>query len=288
MTTRATRILFFTNDLCPFAHRATFAWALRPPPSDVTVEFIQIPYTRQIEFADKLGMQSGLVGTSGISLKHNHYAGMDIKDLRDVKRKFMTEINPKGEVPALVLQNSEGQRRVLVESEICAKYFEQASNNSRSLIPKCPLAASRMRLAIEKFSSVTVPMYKLLSNQDVACDIALTTKLKNELGNFVNVLDKKGGFCVGSQSTLADVMSGPVLYRMGIGLRRWRGFDLEEEFSRLKELLETLLAMPEFRKGLVTDAEIAGNYEYVAHGGKWNEDGTALEGRGASDGVSHL
>ena len=233
-------------------------------------------------------MQSGLVGTSGICLKQNHYAGMSLEDLRDVKRKFMTEINPKGEVPALVLQDRDGQRRVLVESDVCARYFEQASANNRSLIPECPLAASRMQLAIKTFSSVTVPMYKLLSNQDVACDIELTTQLKNELHNFVSVLDKKGGYCVGSQCTLADVMSGPVLYRMGIGLRRWRGFDLEEEFSRLKELLQTLLAMPEFQQGLVTDTEIAGNYEYVAHGGKWNEDGTALEGRGVSDGVSRL
>lgn len=132
---------------------------------------------------------------------------MNIGDLRDVKDKFVNEINPTGEVPALVLEDEEGQHRVLVESDVCAEYFELAAKDTTgSLMPTCPLTASRTRLTIKRFSAVTGPMYKLLNNQNSAHDRELTTQLQNALTNFVNVLDEKGGFCVGRQCTLADVM----------------------------------------------------------------------------------
>ena len=140
---------------------------------------------------------------------------MNTGDLRDVKEKFVNEINPTGEVPALVLEDEEGQHRVLVESDVCAEYFELAAKDTDdSLIPTCPLTASRMRLA------VTGPMYKLLNNQNTTHDREMTTQLQYALTNFVNVLDEKGGFCV-RQCTLTDVMSGPSLYRKGLGLKRW-------------------------------------------------------------------
>ena len=134
---------------------------------------------RQIEFAEKLGVESGLVGASGICLTKNHFASMSVADLRAAKDNFITKINPIGAVPALAIQDSEGHHHVLVESEVCAEYFELAAKDADSLIPACPLTASRMRLAIKQFSGVTGPMYRLLSNQDAMYDRELTTALQN-------------------------------------------------------------------------------------------------------------
>ena len=99
-----------------------------------------------------------------------------------------------------------------------------------------------MRLAIKRFSAVTGPMYKLLSNQNAAHDRELTTQLQNALTNFVNVLDEKGGVLCRKAVYFSgrNEMIGPVLYRMRLGLKRWRGFDLEAEFSRLDELVRIL------------------------------------------------
>ena len=47
------------------------------------------------------------------------------------------------------------------------------------------------------------------------------------------------------------------------------------------------MVTPEFHQGLVTDADISGNYEYDPHGGKWNTEGTTLAGRGVSS-ISRL
>eukprot|EP00438_Fugacium_kawagutii_P001090 Skav236113 [mRNA] locus=scaffold1166:453303:453515:+ [translate_table: standard] len=45
----------YTNDSCPFSHRAMFARALRPP-VDTKVQYV--PYGRQVEFAERLGVKA--------------------------------------------------------------------------------------------------------------------------------------------------------------------------------------------------------------------------------------
>lgn len=47
--------IHYTNDSCPFSHRAMFARALRPP-VDTKVQYV--PYGRQVEFAERLGVKA--------------------------------------------------------------------------------------------------------------------------------------------------------------------------------------------------------------------------------------
>ena len=64
--------LHYTNDSCPFSHRAMFARALRPP-ADTKVQYV--PYGRQVEFAERLGMQAIQGATKS-------FEGMTVEELK--------------------------------------------------------------------------------------------------------------------------------------------------------------------------------------------------------------
>ena len=282
----------FTNNLCPFAHRAMFARALcgddslRERGFDA-IETIHIPYGRQVEFALEWGMGGGGDGGGGCiwqqtelgakmsSAKRNAVYG-DVTSpemLRDRKREYMASINVAGEVPSLELPSG----TVLTESEVVMEFFAPSS-----LVPADPEQAARMRLAIRRFESVTPLLFRLLNNQVEEEDAVIEKRIVEQLGTFLSVIDPDGGFCFGGSCTLADIYCSTVLYRLDVGLSYWRAFSVRGVDPRVSSILDAVTALPAWQAGLVGDEEIY-TYELPAHGNKWAADGKGFAGRGRKE-----
>jgi len=272
-------LLHFTNDFCPFSHRARFVRALRFPKEDITT--IHIPYSRQLEIASHVGRDS-----EQAQLNRTPYEGKSLDELYQEKDAFCANINSNGMVPALKLPSG----KILVESEVVMEYYELAApKDADSLIPSCPETAAHMRFIMKRLNATNTPIFGLLNNQDPERDATFAEEIRSSLTNFAKSLDPNGPFCVGKSLTLADVMAGPFLYRLDVGLSHWRGFSFtnaanvgEDTAKRIKILLDAIAELDAFKVGLVSDTEIARNYAFPAHGKSWAADGKSFNGRGVS------
>jgi glutathione S-transferase len=264
-------ISHYTNDLCPFAHRAMFARALCP----TYAETIQMPYARQIEFSQRWGntWPNTALGKDMLRKGNKAFGRLTAEALEEIKNQYITNFNKSGEVPTLQLASG----TVLTESEIVMEYFACAG---ASLIPADPEYVCRMRLAIKRFNDVTGPLFALLKNQDQAKDANIEAIIQKNIARFTSTIDPQG-FCIGDECTLADVHCCPILYRLDLGLSYWRHFSLRSN-PRIANLLDTVTTMPEFQLGLVSDEEIIANYEFPAHALIWHADGAGFGGRGRS------
>ena len=274
--------LHYTNDLCPFAHRAMFARALCPVKN---IETVHIPYKRQVDFAFKFDNNtwpgSTDLGQQMLREKRNNvYQGLNANDLKARKDKYVANVNPAGEVPSLQLSNG----GILVESDVVMEYFATAGDNTKyKLIPADPELLCRMRLAIKRFNDVTGPLFMLLKNQNKKMDKKIKEIIYNKMEAFINSIDKESSFCFGNQVTLADVHCGPILYRMQIALDYYRHFHIRNINPRVGAILDAVISLPEWQSGLVSDEEIIANYELPSNGMIYAEDGETFAGRGRDE-----
>lgn len=256
----------YTNDSCPFSHRAMFARCLRPPESG-KVQYV--PYGRQVEFAERLGVEA-IQGA-------RCFEGKTVQEIQKIRQDYLS-VNPSGEVPSLVT----AQGALITESEILAEYFDLSSVASEHrLVPSDPVQASRVRLCMKKFNEVVPGLFALLRNQDPAKDHECADKIRSSMHKFRSTLDEGDSFCVGAAVSLADVHCGPFLYRLSVALQHFRDFDLLED-RRIKSLLTSIKALPEFQSGSCSEEEVIANYEFVANGSQWGKDGKSFAGRGRS------
>ena len=263
----------FTNNSCPFCHRAMFARALRP----VEVETQYVPYGRQVEFAERLGVEAIQGGSQPFKSK-------TVAEIKAIRQEYLDKINPSGEVPSLC--TAEGA--IITESEILAEYFDLVSDSpSPKLVPPDPVQASRVRLVMKKFNDVIPGLFGLLRNQDGSKDQDWADKINSSLQKFSAVLSKESDFCVGSRVSLADVHCAPFLHRLSVGLLHFRDFQLLSD-PRIEKLLKTVAGLPEFQNGNLPDKDIIANYEFVAHGSRWGGDGKSFRGRGRSKFGQHF
>ncbi|CAE8723207.1 unnamed protein product, partial [Polarella glacialis] len=248
----------FTNAICPFAHRATFALALRPLPHNIQ----WVPLSLQLTWAEKFGVEKIPVGQV--------FLGKSAEELKADKEQYKSTINATGEVPSLQLPSGE----VVMESEIVAEYIDSVATQGTKLMPEDPLLASRVRLAMKRFNDTLTCFYQLLMNQDPAKDQECADAIKAKLTKFADVLDKNGPFCFGSSATMADVHCAPFLYRFSLLLPHWRGFNPLEGLPRLQQALKACEKMPEFHQLMpISSDDIIPAYELYANGHKFSEDG---------------
>lgn len=71
--------MHYTNDSCPFSHRAMFARALRPPHDDTKVQYV--PYGRQVEFAERLGV-------GAIQGATKSFEGMTVEEIKRLDERL--------------------------------------------------------------------------------------------------------------------------------------------------------------------------------------------------------
>ena len=236
-----------------------------------------MPYGRQVEFAEKLGVEAIQGGAQEFKQK-------TVAEIKAIRQEYLEMINPSGEVPSL--RTAEGE--VITESEILAEYFDSVSSSpGPKLVPTDPVQASRVRLAMKKFNDVIPGLFGLLRNQDGSKDQDWADKIKSSLQKFGAVLSKESNFCVGSSVSLADVHCAPFLHRLSISLSHFRDFQLLAD-PRIAKLLQTVAALPEFQSGNLPDKDIIANYEFVAHGSQWARDGKSFHGRGRSKFGEHF
>jgi len=256
----------FTNPICPFAQRATFALALRPLPHNVH----WVPLSLQLAWAEKFGVEKVPVGQV--------FAGISAEELKGGKEHYKGSINATGEVPSLQLPSGE----VVMESEIVAEYIDSVATQGTKLMPEDPLLASRVRLAMKRFSDSVASCYQLLMNQDPAKDQEYADAIKAKWTKFADVLDKNGPFCFGSSVTMADVHCAPFLYRFSLLLPHYRSFNPLADLPRLQQVLEACEKMPEFHQlQPIASDDILSAYELYANGQKLSEEG--FGGRGRSE-----
>lgn len=251
-----------------------------------------ITTTNQFITIDKLGLPRG------DALGMWTARGAVVSELHSRKDAFTREINPSGEVPALVL----GCGTVLVESEIVCEYVDAVSTRTSTarLIPTDPVAAARVRLAVKRFNAVPPAIVALLKNQDETRDEALTKALDAAIEKFVASLDEDEGAAAACSfgqhgCSLADVHAAPFVFRFDAVLFHYRGYRMIERHPRLGTLLRAVEALPEWRNVLeptdgsypaVTTDRLIALYATYASGGAgapWSDgpDGPVLAGRGA-------
>jgi len=262
--------VLYGNLACPYAHRAAFALNL----CDFRCTLQTVPTTNQFGVIDVLGVEAGDVLGS--------YEGRTAEELHQYKEEYKRTVNTSGEVPSLQLPCG----AVVVESEIVSEYMDAATK--RELVPSDPATAARVRLAMKRFNDVPVAIVRLLKNQLPEQDEALVARLDVVLAKFLSALDQSSAFCIGDSVTLADVHAAPFIYRFGIVLRHYRGYDMVERFPRLEALLNAVAELPAWRASLqptdaklpVTPERLIEMYALYSHNGVW-VDGK-LGGRGVS------
>ena len=233
-----------------------------------------VPTTNQFGVIDVLGVEAGDVLGS--------YEGRTAEELHQYKEEYKRTVNASGEVPSLQLPCG----AVVVESEIVSEYMDAATK--RELVPSDPATAARVRLAMKRFNDVPVAIVRLLKNQSPDQDEALVARLDVVLSKFLSALDQSAAFCIGDSITLADVHAAPFIYRFGIVLRHYRGYDMMERFPRLEALLNAVAELPAWGVSLqpidaklpVTQERLIEMYALYSHNGVW-VDGK-LGGRGVS------
>eukprot|EP00930_Biecheleria_cincta_P071098 TRINITY_DN58647_c0_g1_i1.p1 TRINITY_DN58647_c0_g1~~TRINITY_DN58647_c0_g1_i1.p1 ORF type:complete len:305 (-),score=38.84 TRINITY_DN58647_c0_g1_i1:163-1032(-) len=265
--------ILFSNMACPYAHRAMFALKLRP--SVVKEQFI--PTSNQLWSIEKVGMSADVLGM---------FPGKSPVDLQHLKAQYKASVNKSGEVPSLQVGST-----VIRESEIVCEYLDSVSESkSHSLVPKDPLLASRVRLAMKVFNAVPPAVVALLKNQEPEADDALMQNLDSALRNFVETLDTES-FCVGSTPTLADVHCAPFLHRFSVVLQHYREYDMFQRHSRLARVFKAVASLPEWKAVVkpadrshaeATDESMIQMYELYANNNIWkdSDEGPKLAGRG--------
>jgi len=270
----------------PYAHRAMFANELRPS-SQQPIRMEYVVTTNQFGFFDNVGIDK--------SDFFQMFEGRTVPELKEHKENYKLKVNPSGEVPSLALPSGDA----IVESEIVCEYIDAVSDKPNRLMPEDPLAKSRVQLCMKRFNAVPGAIVGLLKNQDAESDAALVQKLDTVLNKFIVTLDEgsTSGFCIGSSCTLADVHCAPFLYRFGIVLNHYRGYDMLVRQPRLGQVMAAVEAMPEWVQSLgssgskdspkyetATPERLIAMYELYANNNAWIDtpSGRQLAGRGRS------
>lgn len=239
---------FFTNLVCPFAHRAALTLRLRP--MLVEPEWRFVPLSKQMMVAEHDGVEAvqfgGMFRESG-----------SLEELQAIREQYVRDVNSAGEVPALQLPTGE----VIVESEILAEYIDSISTaEGPRLVPSDPLVCAQMRLAMKRFNGVVPLLFKMLGANAAQEQHEISLELEEKLVAFEQTLVADSPFAVSSGCTLADVHCAPFLYRFQVTLKHFRAHDLLERHPRICALLDAVGSMQEFQETVLSREEFVRAY----------------------------
>ena len=256
-----------------------------------------MPTKNQLGYADNVFAKMGATAAHDIL---GTLGGQSLADLHARKQDYVQHVIHSGETPALALGTTGHVGRcVISESEIVCEYLDATSacTHHAPLVPRDPVMASRVRMSMKAFNAVPPAIIALLKNQDPARDADKAAVLDAKLVAFTASLEQPAGgeggrFCHGTTCTLADVHSGPFLFRFDAVLRHYRRYHVVHRHPRLGQILAAMEAMPEWSTALcsgasepVTAEKLVLFYKQYAHNSQWDTsaDGRRiLAGRGAS------
>lgn len=152
-----------------------------------------------------------------IALEHKHLDYQYIEVDPYAKPKLLTDINPRGLVPAL----KHGDWGCY-ESNVLLEYVEDLSGG---LLPAEPQGRAIARLWTDHINRHIVPgFYRLLQAQEEAKQVEFAQELQTEICKLVDAASPSGPFFAGSALGFVDVSIAPWLLRLRRVLTPYRGW----------------------------------------------------------------
>ncbi len=203
---RAPGLAFFSNRLCPFAHRAW--WAMHE--KGVAAE------------ARSAHAHSGnRSATDAHARSQFTYVHVDLGE--DKPDWYKDTINPAGTVPCIF-----DAGKPIFESHFCVEYLEDKfPGRGTPLLP--PDAAARAAVRLFVSSLVLAPYYAFLMEQDRSKDaehIATCTASLAAIEARYAAASADGPFFLGAELSAADIALLPFVMRFSAGLGAYRGWDV--------------------------------------------------------------
>lgn len=147
------------------------------------------------------------------------------------KPEWLVEKSPLLKVPALEIP---GQKDPLIESLVICDYLDEKYQENH-LHPSDPLAKARDRILVERFSSVTGPLYKVLTQSTDSMTLAVR-EVVDGLQLYEDELQQRGSkYFGGTRPGMLDYMIWPWCERSEIiQLLAGDKFELDRErFAKL-------------------------------------------------------
>jgi len=175
------------------------------------------------------------------------------------KPKLLTDINPRGLVPAL----KHGDWGCY-ESTVLLEYLEDL-NTGTPLLPKDPQDRASARLWVDHVNRNIVPgFYRFLQAQENRAQIQYAEELKSEIAKLVDVAHPTGPFFLGSTMTYVDVAVAPWFLRFSRVLEPYRGWPPSDKDSRLGRWIEAMEADEAVKNTTSDDVLYLDSYERYA------------------------
>jgi len=175
------------------------------------------------------------------------------------KPKLLTDINPRGLVPAL----KHGDWGCY-ESTVLLEYLEDLGIEP-SLFPKDPRERAFTRLWADHVNRNIVPgFYRLLQAQEQSKQIEYAVELTAEIAKLVDASHPQGPFFCGSTLSYVDVSVAPWFLRLSRVLHPYRGWPLADKNSRLGKWLDALESNEATKNTISDDVLYLDSYERYA------------------------
>ncbi|KAF8534572.1 glutathione S-transferase [Trichophaea hybrida] len=175
------------------------------------------------------------------------------------KPKILTDINPRGLVPAL----KHGDWGCY-ESTVLLEYLEDLGIGP-SLFPKDPRERAFTRLWADHVNRNIVPgFYRLLQAQEQSKQIEFAGELTTEITKLIDASHPQGPFFCGPTLSYVDVSVAPWFLRLSRVLHPYRGWPLADKNSRLGKWLDALESNEATKNTISDDVLYLDSYERYA------------------------
>lgn len=158
------------------------------------------------------------------------------------------KINPYGQVPALIIDDS-GKQVALFQSLAILQYLDEAYPNTTPVLPADPLTRAKVRIVSDCIAAGIQPLQNLpvISKMNEINGSGLDFVREMMLERFADLelilTDYSGKCCVGNDVTMADLCLAPQVYNA----HRY-GVDMSS-FPIINRINEHLLTLDAFARG---------------------------------------
>ncbi|KAF2743148.1 glutathione S-transferase [Sporormia fimetaria CBS 119925] len=171
-----------------------------------------------------------------ISLEHKGIPYQYIEVDPYKKPKELTDINPRGLVPAI----RHGPSFSMYESTVIMEYFEDLGEGS-SLFPPDAQTKAICRLWTDYINRIIVPgFYRLLQAQEEEKQLSYSVELRDAINKLVEAANSEGPFFLGNSIGFVDVQMAPWVVRLRKVLGPYRGWPNPEPGTRWCKWVEAI------------------------------------------------
>lgn len=151
------------------------------------------------------------------------------------KPKSLTDINPRGLVPAL----KHGDWGCY-ESTVLMEYLEDLGQGG-AILPVAPTQRAQIRLWTDHVNRNVIPnFYRLLQAQEASQQASHAKDLSEQIAKLVSAADPSGPFFLGNELGFVDVQMAPWVIRLRKVLEPYRGWPEPEKGSRWAKWVEAI------------------------------------------------